>query len=151
MPDISKRERIMEHLKERFEARQEGVGGAMYTWNMVTRRPISRVEVAQGNTIGLFDVQEEKHQEMMHMRCHLAVVVEFYCSLMIGDEPSTELNKMLLDVQRTIRQDIYCSGLTLNVVENKNQLDIDGPTDNMVAGVVEFMVQYRHLVDDPAT
>jgi hypothetical protein len=88
---------------------------------------------------------------MQHMRCDLTVVIEFYCSLMIGDEPATELNKMLLDVQRTIRQDIYCSGLSLNIVESKNELDIDGPTDNLVAGVVEFSVLYRHLVDDPAT
>jgi hypothetical protein len=150
MADISKRERIMEHLKARFEARQAGVDGALYTWNTVTRRPISRVEVGMGETIGLFDVREVKNQEMLHMRCDLTVVIEFYCSLMIGDEPATELNKMLLDVQRTIRADIYCSGLTLNLVESRNELDIDGPTDNLVAGVVEFTVTYRHLVDDPS-
>lgn len=151
MSDVSKRERIMEHLKARFEARQKDVDGALYTWNMVTRRPISRLEVGMGDAIGLFDVRESKTPDMQFMRCDLTVVVEFYCALMLGDDPGTELNKMLLDVQRTIRADIYCSGLTLNVVESKNQLDIDGPTDNLVAGVVEFTVLYRHTVDDPAT
>jgi hypothetical protein len=151
MVDVSKRERIMQHLADRFTARQAGVDDALYTWNTVTRRPISRVEVGMGETIGIFDVREVKEQQMMHMLCELTVVIEFYCSLMIGDEPATELNKMLLDVQRTIRKDIYCSGLSLNLVESKNELDIDGPTDNLVAGVVEVTVLYRHLVDDPAT
>lgn len=151
MGSISKRERIMVHLAERFAARQAGVDDALYTWNLVTRRPVSRVEVDMGDTVGIFDIREEKQQQMQHMLCNLTVVVEFYCASMIGDEPSTELNKMLLDVQRTIRADIYCSGLSLNIVESRNELDIDGPTDKLIAGVVEFTVLYRHLVDDPAT
>jgi hypothetical protein len=40
-----------------------------------------------GETIGLFDVRESKTPEMQHMRCDLSVVVEFYCTLMIGDDP----------------------------------------------------------------
>jgi hypothetical protein len=150
MADTSKRERIMQHLTERFQARQAGVDGALITWNMVTRKPISRTEVGMGDTLGIFDVRETKDPVMQHMVCELTVIFEFYCALMLGDEPSTELNRMLLDVQRTIRTDIYCSGLSLNIVESKNELDIDGPTDSLVAGVIEVTVLYRHLVDDPS-
>ena len=148
---VSKREQIMQNIAARFEAVQAGVNGYSTTWNIVTRKPVARSVVAMGDTIGIFDVREHKVQEMQHMRCTLSVTLEFYGAVQIGDEPSTLLNTMLLDVQRTIRQDIYCSGLSLNVVENKNELDIDGPTDMVVAGIVEISVLYRHLVDDPST
>lgn len=146
----SKRERIMEHLKERFESMQDGVDDYTTTWNVVTRNPVSTSEVEFGKTLGLFDVSESKTPDMQFMRCDLVVVVEFYHRSEMGDEPATELNRMLLDVQRAMRSDIYCSGLTLNVVEMKSELDIDGPADSLVAGVVEFQVQYRHYVDNPA-
>jgi hypothetical protein len=148
---VSKRERIMEHLKARFEAVQKGVDGYSTTWNLVTREPLSKSAVAMGDCVGLFDIRETKTPSMQHMTCELTVVVEFYCRMQLGDNPGTELNRMLLDVQRTIRSDIQCSGLALNIVENKNELDIDGPGDSLVAGVVEFLVQYRHLVDDPSS
>lgn len=150
MSDESKRERIMQHLKQRFEGIQAGVGGYSTTWNTVSRKPVSTVEAQMGNMLGLFDVNESKTPDMQFMRCSLTVVIEFYFRTQMGDEPGTELNRMLLDVQRAMRSDIYCSGLTLNVVEMKSELDIDGPSDSLVAGVVEFLVQYRHAVTNPA-
>lgn len=147
---VSKREQIMQHLQKRFEAARAGTDGYSVTWNSVTRRPLSRVEVGMGDAVGLFDMRETKRQEIQHMRCDLSLVIEFYLFMQLGDDPGTELNRMMLDIQRTIRQDIYCSGLTLNIVESKNELDIDGPTDALVAGVVEYLIQYRHLVDDPS-
>lgn len=148
---VSKREQIMQNLANRFTAIQGGVNGYTTTWNLVTRKPVPRSSVAMGDTIGIFDVKETKTQMMQHMLCHLFVTFEFYGVLQIGDEPSTLLNNMLLDVQRTIRQDIYCSGLSLNIVENRNELDIAGPTDQIVAGTVGVTIHYRHLVDDPST
>jgi hypothetical protein len=146
----SKREQIMEHLKARFEEMEDGVDDYTTTWNVVTRNPISTTEAQLGNVVGIFDVDEVKYPDMQFMRCNLAVVVEFYHKVQMGDKQGTELNRMLLDVQRAMRSDIYCSGLTLNVVEMKSELDIDGPADSLVAGVVEFQVQYRHYIDNPA-
>jgi hypothetical protein len=148
---ISKRERIMTHLKERFEAIQSGIDGFSTTWNQVTRQPLSKSAVAMGDCLGLFDIREEKTPHMQFMLCTLTVVVEFYSRMQLGDDPATELNRMLLDVQRTFRSDIQCGGLALNIVETKNELDIDGPGDSLVAGVVEVQVQYRHYVDDPSS
>jgi len=146
----SKREQIMQHLKTRFEALVKDVDDYNTTWNTVTRRPLSTTEVGFGNVLGLFDPDESKTPDMLFMRSNLQVVVEFYHRVELGDEPSTILNGMLLDVQRAMASDIYCSGLTLNVVEVKSELDIDGPADSIIAGVVEFQVLYRHLVDNPA-
>jgi hypothetical protein len=147
---VGKRERIMQHLLARFAENQAGEDDYTVTWNLITRKPVGRTEVGMGDAIGIFDTRESKVPDMLFMRCHLTVVFEFYCSLQMGDDPATELNRMLLDVQRTLRRDIYCSGLTLNIVETKNELDIDGPGDSLVAGVVEVQVLYRHFVDDPS-
>ena len=147
---VSKREQIMQHLVDRFEAMQDGTDGYTTTWNTVTRKPVSITAVKMGNALGLFDTREDKVPDMQFMRATLSVVCEFYHSMKIGDEPGTQLNRMLLDVQRAMRSDIYCGGLTLNVVEVRSELDIDGPEDNLIAGVVEFQVLYRHYVDDPS-
>lgn len=146
---LSKRELIMQHLAERFAALREGVDGYTTTWNAVTRRPMGDQEVSMGNALGLFDVEEEKNPAINWYHCNLRVVAEFYYVLQLGDEPSTELNRMLVDIQRAIRVDVTCGGLAFNIVELRNELDVDGPADRLVAGVVEFQVQYRHLLDDP--
>lgn len=147
---VSKREQIMDHLVERFENMTAGTDGYTTTWNVVTRKPLGMTEVKIGSALGLFDTREDKTPDMQFMRCTLSVVCEFYHSMKIGDAPGTQLNRMLLDVQRAMRSDIYCGGLALNVVEVRSELDIDGPEDNLVAGIVEFQVLYRHYVDDPS-
>ena len=146
----SKREKIMEHLVARFEGMCAGVDDYSTTWNGIGRKPISTTEVQMGNALGIFDVDEQKTPDMQFIRSNLAVIIEFYHRMELGDDPATELNRMLLDVQRAMRSDIYCGGLTLNVVELKSELDIDGPGDSLVAGVVEFQVQYRHDINNPA-
>lgn len=146
---VSMREAIMEHLATRFKNVRAGVDGYSTTWNTVARRPIGKAEINMGNVVGIFDTEEIKTRDMQFTRSQLRVMVEFFYTLKIGDEPSTELNRMLVDVQRLMLSDIYCGGLSLNIVENRNELDIDGPADRIVAGVAEFQVQYRHSVHDP--
>lgn len=146
---LSKRELIMAHLEKRFLEAREGVDEYTNTWNTVVRRPLTKQEVAIGDAIALFDTDEEKTPEIGFYRCALSVSVEFFYSLKAGDNPSTELNRLLLDIQRIMRSDVTCDGLSFNILEVRNELDIDGPADRLVAGVVEFQVQYRHLLDDP--
>lgn len=149
MSHQSKRERIMQHLQDRFTAMQVGVNGYSTTWNAVVRRPLTKQETAIGDAVALFDVDEEKTPEIGFYRCSLRIQVEFFCTMLTGDDPSTELNRMLLDVQRCMRTDVTCGGLGFNILELRNELDVDGPADRLVAGVVEFQVQYRHMLDDP--
>jgi hypothetical protein len=146
---LSYRERIMEHLVDRFGDIREGENGYTVTWNVVARRPMTKAELNLGNALGLFDVEEEKTARIGYYDCQLKVVCEFFHVLQIGDEPSTELNRMLCDIQRAMRSDIGCGGLSLNIVENNSELDIDGPADRLVAGVVEFQIAYRCALDDP--
>lgn len=147
--DLSKREQIMEHLVNRFGDIREGEDGYTTTWNVVARRPMTKAELNLGDALGLFDVEETKTARIGFYDCDLKVVCEFFHVLKLGDEPSTELNRMLCDIQRGMRSDIGCGGLTINIVENSSELDIDGPADRLVAGVVEFQIAYRHALDDP--
>lgn len=149
IPLLSKREQIMQHLQQRFSALRAGEDGYTTTWNVVTRRPLTKQEVAMGDAIAIFDTGEEKTAEIGFYRCMLYVSAEFFYALKTGDDPSTELNRLLVDIQRAIRVDVTCGGVAFNMVELRNELDIDGPADRLVAGVVEFQVQYRHLIDDP--
>jgi hypothetical protein len=149
MNSQSLREQIMEHLVRRFEDIREGRDGFKTTWNVVVRRPMTKTEVGMGRALGLYDTDEVKTPQIGHMMCTMSVVCEFFYAMNLGDEPSTELNTMLTDIQRTMRLDVNCSGLSINIVEVRNELDIDGPADRLVAGVCEFQVQYRHSLDDP--
>jgi hypothetical protein len=67
----------------------------------------------------------------------------------VGEHPADVLNQMLTDVQRVFRSDVTCGGLSINIMERKNQIDVDGPLEKCVTGVVEFVVSYRHAADDP--
>ena len=64
-------------------------------------------------------------------------------------KPMTALNRMLLDVQHVANIDRTCGGLTLNVEEVRNELSLDGPGDNVVGGMIEFTVTYRHRASSP--
>lgn len=145
----SKRELIMQNLVSRFSAMRVGDNGFSTTWNAVVRRPLTKQETALGDAVAIFDVDEDKTSEIGFYRCSLRVQIEFFCTMLTGDEPSTQLNRMLLDVQRCMRSDVTCGGLAFNILELRNELDVDGPADRLVAGVVEFQVQYRHTLDDP--
>lgn len=83
------------------------------------------------------------------MTCRLRVATEFVYSMKIGDEPLTELNRILVDIQRLMRSDIQAGGLCLNIVESSSELDLDGPEDRLVGGIVFWEVLYKHATQDP--
>jgi hypothetical protein len=147
---VSRRERIMAYLETIFRQMRSGVNDYTTTWNIVARRPLSKEEVsAVGNALTIFDVAEVKEQEIGYDRCSLTVELEFFYCLKMGDKPSSELNRMLLDIQRKMREDVTSGGLSINVSEERNELDLLGPADRVVAGVVEFTILYRHVINDP--
>lgn len=140
----------MEHLVDRFKAIRRGNDGYTTTWNVVVRRPFTNTETQLGDALGIYDVSERKEPRISGFDCFLSISIEFFHKVYEGDEPSTELNRMLLDIQRALRSDITCGGLSINLVERSNELDIEGPTDMLIAGVLEAEVHYRHSPDDPS-
>jgi hypothetical protein len=150
--DASIRENILEFLKVRFEDLAEGSGGYTETWNTVTRRPLRAVEMDAGSSLAIFDTNERAVPEIQYTLKTLEVAIEFYIVARIGsdeDQNSTELNRLLTDIQRAMRSDITCGGLCHNSVETRSEFDLDGPGERLVGGITFWNISYRHKENDP--
>lgn len=144
------REQIMAHLKSRYESVAAGVNGYNITWNKVLRRSPTKHEAREGNhTVVILDVGEKVKSGVGFDYVTLRVLIEFHVPIFENDEPSTVLNEALGDVVRLAMSDIQCGGLTLNVEDDGNELDIDGAEDKVGSGVVALNVQYRRRSNDP--
>lgn len=147
--NASIRENIMAHLKDRFETVEEGVGGSTLTWEHVTRDPLSKKAFQFESAVSILDPTERKTKEINYELATLRVAVEFTYRVMVGDERGTEANRLLMEIQKTMRSDIQTGGLALNTVEVRSELDIDGPDDKLIGGVSFWDVTYRHRNNDP--
>lgn len=143
------RDNIMEHLKDRFETVRAGTNRYTTTWNMVLRAPLTKQSKIIGDSVSILDLTEKKDESIGQMTCRLRVAIEFVYVMKIGDEPLTELNRILVDIQRLMRSDIQAGGLCLNIVESSSELDLDGPEDRLVGGIVFWEVLYKHATQDP--
>jgi hypothetical protein len=148
-PELSKRENIVQHLKDRFETVRQGVDGYTVEWDNVERGPLTRQDKILDATVSLTDTRETKTAMIGVYECRLTIVVEFAYRVREGDDPLHELNRLLVDVQRLMRTDIQAGGLCLNIVETSTELDAEGPADRVVGGVTFWEVLYRHSLQDP--
>jgi hypothetical protein len=155
---LSLRERIMQHFKTRFESVQAGnivrledggTASIQTTWNTVTRKPLTKEQLRFGAALALFDSTEAKTPETLTNRVTLTVIIEFFDQIKAGEEPSTLLNQMLLDVQHIMNIDRTCGGLCLDIREAANELSVDGPGENLLGGMARFEVIYRHRAASP--
>lgn len=153
IPPQTVRDRIMTHLAARFKDSQAGVDGRYMTWNTVHDTPLTNVERLLGDAISLYDGRELKKPEIGYERCELEVQTEFKIKLAMGDNPASIARAVLGEVQATMLSDIYCTDgarqLSLNIVEVGNEIDVEGPDDQTVSGIVFWKVQYRHKAGDP--
>lgn len=151
------RNRILAVLKQRFLDVADGVGGHIITWNVVERKPLEDQQMEMGNAIALLEGPETKRDEVQRVRASLTLLTEFWVRLELGDEPSDRLNRVMGDIYLTMRgtngQGIYVlepddTQLALDIQERRNELDVGGPGDTLVGGVVEWEILYRHHAND---
>lgn len=156
--DAPLREKIMDNIATRFKAVTVGQAvtvwdGSTWTlkrhWNTVARRPLSQTEIKLGNALALFDTKEQKTRETGFDRAHLQLMIEIFVNIAMGEEPSTVLNEAILDVQTVMSLDRTCGGFALDVVEVRNEKDIEGPSDKIVAAMIEVHIVYRHRAGNP--
>lgn len=146
---ISLRSRIMGEIATRFKNVVAGQNGFTIDWNSVMTQPVNKAQQRAGDTVAIFDVTETKKNEIGYTDCRIGLQIEFYVKNRTGDDPPRLLDQALLDVQRTLFSDITCGGLALNIVEVKNEKDVDGYSDTIVAGVLTAYVAYRHKLNNP--
>lgn len=149
IPPDTMRVRIMDHLLARFTACEAGEDGRYITWNTVSDCPLTNTEQLIGNAVGLYEGRERKKAEVGFYRSTLELQTEFKVKLALGDKPGRVANAVLGEIQSIMLSDIYCGGLSLDIVEVGNELDVDGPNDQTVAGIVFWEIIYRHKAGDP--
>jgi hypothetical protein len=146
----SYRDNIMEYYLDLFVNLRAGTDEYSVTWNSVERKPLPASPSNFPSTaISIMDHRESKKELIGMYQCHLIIHTEFAIRLNVGDNPSVELNRLMLDVQRAMRKDNTAGGLIINVVETNSELDIEGPGDRLVGGIISWEVHYRHALDDP--
>jgi hypothetical protein len=147
LPSI--REQILVHLMERFKQVVKNIDGHSVTWSSVYRSPIPSSEITRNSVISIIEEGETKRPRISVMDCDLTISTEFWYKMKLGDVPSMEANRLLSDIQLTMRSDISCNNLAYNLVEISNSIDIDSMTDRLINGVITWVISYRHNVDNP--
>lgn len=143
------REQIMANMKVIFET---DTSNDRVRWSYVTREPPSKHDIAHNKTVlGLYDTSEKVREGSGYETRSVNVIVEFHITLADGDKPSTFLNHCLGSIVNRIGDDTSLGGLALNIVEKGSELDIDGPDDKTVAGMIVLTVSYRCRPNDPYT
>jgi hypothetical protein len=146
----SLRDNIIENIVDRFVSMQKNVDEYSTTWNSVTRSPLpDSVSQIPDTAISIMDFRERKNPVIGAFEPNLVLHAEFAIRLKVGDIASVELNRVMVDIQRVMMSDIYSGGLSLNIVEVSSELDIQGPGDRLVGGIITWEVLYRHKHDDP--
>lgn len=140
----------MAAIKTLFDDMCEGVDDYTVTWDRIRRSPIDSFDTTMRTSLAILDTREIKSTDVHDLtRSTMRVIFEAKYRPQMGDEPSTELNRLILDIQRKIKEDINLGGLTLNITEAGNDIDIEGHADNIVTATVFVDVLYRHVISDP--
>lgn len=156
-PTITRRERILNALVNVMKNMEDGrptTDPYSVTWDVVTRGPIEGIHERKRYALSIIDQEESKDPIIGQSVVTLRVVLEFRVYLDVNEEASIVVNRVLGDVQRRIREDIYLTQddgeqLSLNLVESGNQVFIDGYADKQVGGAVFVNILYKHAIDDP--
>lgn len=151
-PNVTVRERAVRRLVQIFEDVKEGLPvGDPYTvqWSLVLRQRAGARADKKRYVLQVFDTTESKVAQVGWMDCTLRVILEFVALVDSKADPSRVGNRVLGEIQRRVREDIYLNDTVLNVVEVGNELDVDGTTDRQITGAVFVNVRYKHDQNDP--
>lgn len=157
MPEVfSIRERAIRALVDTFKRQGRGVAGPNspgkpydFGWDDIVRFPITDREKRKNNVLAILEGPERKERETSCMRATLELNLEFHVKASGKEELATQLNRVLLNIQRRLREDLHLGGLTYNVVETGNTIDVDAFSDNVLEGVVFVLMEYKHFERDP--
>lgn len=145
------RERAVAALTAQFKDQRVGVPTLDpydFTWDIVRRSPLLDDE-RQERVLAVLEQDESKVAQFSQTNATLSVALEFAIRLNSRQAPSECLNEVLLNVQRQVREDLTLGGLTYNVREVGNSVDVDHFTDRQVRGIVFLEINYKHSEDDP--
>ena len=147
------RENIMNGLVDIMSAMKDGEPVAdpyTTTWSVVGREPIEQLTKGKKHALGIYEGTETKTPRASTvMDCSLRAILEFHVYVESAQKASSELNRVLGEVQRKIMEDTSIGSLAIDIVENGNEFDIDGMWDKQVSGALFVTIKYRHHIEDP--
>jgi hypothetical protein len=167
MPDLllsqkTFRERIVNHFERRYLSQIAGQDGALITWDVVSRKPLTKQQQLMGYALGIYDTSEKVEPKIGHDLRYLNVVFEFHVKISDAetDDVGALLNAVLGEVQRVAGLDIQCSDiyadppapaykLALQTTERGSELDVGSEKPSVAAGVLIIEVQYRTKPNNP--
>jgi hypothetical protein len=149
------RELALEALKTLFEGMKEGLPVAdpySITFDEVVRDKLPEAMNRRSAVLGIYDVQEREAPALQAngvTTCALDLVFEFRLVLEPNDNPSTELNRVLGDIKRKLREDYTLGGTVRNIEATGSEFQIDDDYDQQVSGFLYATMNYRHALNDP--
>ncbi len=144
------RECILKKLVEIFER------SPLEPWDLefgaVGRDPLTDDMVKTHDyTISITDPSERVREAVAVEYRDINLVIEFTGKVYEGDTASVIGNRALGAIQKRIGCDITLEDLALNSVLRGSEIDIEGPFDKVVSGVIVYDVTYRCRANDPFT
>jgi len=120
-------------------------------WSVVTRRPVTEMAKGKRTVLGVFEGSEVKVNRVHPITdATLSLILEFHVLVSKNEEQAHILSVVMGDIQRRMREDPTAGGLALDILEDRNETDIEGLFDRTVSGAVSYSVRYRHHTDDPS-
>lgn len=147
------RERALRALRSDFEAMRDGQPASdpyTVTWDLVERAPAKARYRGKRYVLSVMDGRETASRvggDRAEKR--LRVVLEFWLWVERDEEPSKAMNRVLGDVRRRLREDIYLEGEALRIEELGSETAADSQDARQVRGAVFMTVTYRHARSDP--
>lgn len=119
-------------------------------FSVVSIGPLGEPDNKKRYRAGVVPGQERKKNLYPLVECSLVVDIEFQMTVNRGDEvPAMEAETVIGDIQRHLLTYRKIDGLAVDLRENGNEVQLDDPNDKTVEGLVQFVVVYRHAIDDP--
>lgn len=142
------RERIVEALLKLLAEAQDRDGKKLF--NYCERGNLDEVRGAQLPAVALEEGDEEVFDLMFpYQMKRLNMFVEVRFSASRGVDAFKQFNYYLGELQRLLFTDHTMNGLTYNVQENGNNVEVESRSDPSPGGVLIIYVDYRHLQNDP--
>jgi hypothetical protein len=120
------------------------------TWSIISREDIGQLPKTKRYALAIYDTEEEKNPRTYPVTdCRLRVLLEFHVYLQKGEKASTELNRVLGEIERKVRSDRTLGDTCIETEFRGNEFSVDGPYEQQVSGVSYLSILYRHHTDDP--
>ena len=144
----SVRLKCLHWLMEHFRTMPDD--GYTVSFSVIGLGPLTTRDTRKQSALGLVPGTEVKTPVYPFETCRLPIAVDFrYTVNQGGGSPGDNVEDVLAQVQKRIREAGNLGGLAADYSEMSNEIDLESYSDKTVSGVVMTQLQYRHHMLDP--